>query len=279
MIATAAGLGIVDAVILGLVEGATEFLPVSSTGHLLVAQRTLGLGGTTSQDRALDAYAICIQGGAILAVVALYRRRIGDLANGALGRSTEGRRLLAALVVAFAPAALLGLLLADTIKSALFGVGPVAAAWLVGGIVILVAQRGGWTAGGPIDLDSIRPGHALVIGVAQALALWPGVSRSLVTIMAALLVGCTIRAAVEFSFLLGLVTLSAASGYEIVRSGGEIVRTFGVITPAVGLVVATVAAVLSIRWLVRWVEVRGLATFGYYRVAIGVAGLVIAGGA
>lgn len=278
MIASAAGLGIVDAVILGLVEGATEFLPVSSTGHLLVAQRILGLGGNASQDRALDAYAICIQGGAILAVVALYRRRIGDLANGVLGRSTEGRRLLVALVVAFAPAALLGLLLADVIKSALFGIGPVAAAWLVGGIVILVAQRRGWTAGGPIALDSIRPGHALVIGAAQALALWPGVSRSLVTIMAALLVGCTIRAAVEFSFLLGLVTLSAASAYEIVRSGGEIVRTFGVITPAVGLVVATVAAGLSIRWLVRWVEVRGLATFGYYRVAIGIAGLVIVSG-
>lgn len=278
MIASAAGLGIVDAVILGLVEGATEFLPVSSTGHLLVAQRILGLGGAESQDRALDAYAICIQGGAILAVVALYRRRIGDLANGVLGRSAEGRRLLVALVVAFAPAALLGLLLADVIKSALFGIGPVAAAWLVGGIVILVAQRRGWTAGGPIALDSIRPGHALVIGAAQALALWPGVSRSLVTIMAALLVGCTIRAAVEFSFLLGLVTLSAASAYEIVRSGGEIVRTFGVTTPAVGLVVATVAAVLSIRWLVRWVEVRGLATFGYYRVAIGIAGLVIVSG-
>ena len=278
MIASAAGLGIVDAVILGLVEGATEFLPVSSTGHLLVAQRILGLGGNASQDRALDAYAICIQGGAILAVVALYRRRIGDLANGVLGRSTQGRRLLVALVVAFAPAALLGLLLADVIKSALFGIGPVAAAWLVGGIVILVAQRRGWTAGGPIELDSIRPGHALVIGAAQALALWPGVSRSLVTIMAALLVGCTIRAAVEFSFLLGLVTLSAASVYEIVRSGGEIVRTFGVTTPAVGLVVASVAAVLSIRWLVRWVEVRGLATFGYYRVAIGIAGLVIVSG-
>lgn len=278
MIASAAGLGIVDAVILGLVEGATEFLPVSSTGHLLVAQRILGLGGNASQDRALDAYAICIQGGAILAVVALYRRRIRDLANGVLGRSTEGRRLLVALVVAFVPAALLGLLLADIIKSALFGIGPVAAAWLVGGIVILVAQRRGGTAGGPIELGLIRPGHALVIGAAQALALWPGVSRSLVTIMAALLVGCTIRAAVEFSFLLGLVTLSAASVYEIVRSGGEIVRTFGVTTPAVGLVVATVAAVLSIRWLVRWVEVRGLATFGYYRVAIGIAGLVIVSG-
>ncbi|MDE0804137.1 MAG: undecaprenyl-diphosphate phosphatase [Acidimicrobiales bacterium] len=278
MIASASGLGIVDAVLLGLIEGATEFLPVSSTGHLLVAQRMLGLGGTASQDRALDAYAICIQGGAILAVVALYRRRIGDIANGALGRSTEGRRLLSSLVVAFAPAALLGLLLADAIKSALFGVGPVAAAWLVGGVVILVAQRRGWTVGGSIELDSIRPGHALVIGAAQALALWPGVSRSLVTIMAALLVGCTVRAAVEFSFLLGLVTLSAASAYEVVRSGGEIVRIFGLITPTVGLLVATVAAVVSIRWLVRWVEVHGLATFGYYRVVIGIAGLVIVGG-
>lgn len=279
MIATTAGLGIVDAVILGLVEGATEFLPVSSTGHLLVAQRVLGLGGTTPQDRALDAYAICIQGGAILAVLALYRQRIRDIANGALGRNRDGQRILTALVVAFLPAALLGLLLADAIKSALFGVGPVAAAWLFGGIAILVAQRRGWTVGGSIELDRIRPGHALVIGAAQALALWPGVSRSLVTIMAALLVGCTVRAAVEFSFLLGLVTLSAASAYELLRSGGEIVSTFGVITPAVGLVVATVAAVLSIRWLVRWVEVRGLATFGYYRVAIGIAGLVIVGGA
>lgn len=270
-------LGLVDAVVLGLVEGLTEFLPISSTGHLLVAQELLGLGGTPTTDSALDAYAIAIQGGAILAVLVLYRRRLIDVGRGALGRSPTGRTLLQALLLAFAPAALLGLALGDQVKESLFGVGPVAAAWLAGGVFILVACRRGWTVGGSTDLVQLRARPALVIGVAQGMALWPGVSRSLVTILAGLAIGLTVKAAVEFSFLLGLGTLGAASSYELVRSGNEIVESFGFATPLVGMLVAFVAALASIRWMVRWIEGRGLEVFGWYRIAIGTLAAIAVG--
>src|SRR3546814_6561440 len=130
-------LGWIDAAVLVLVEGLTEYLPVSSTGHLLVASRLLGLGGDGRTERALDTYAICIQSGAILAVLVLYRHRTAQLVQGAVGRSPGGRRILVALAVAFAPAAVTGFLAGDTVKSLLFGVVPVAVAWMAGGLFIL----------------------------------------------------------------------------------------------------------------------------------------------
>ncbi|MDE0805041.1 MAG: undecaprenyl-diphosphate phosphatase [Acidimicrobiales bacterium] len=263
-------LSVLHAIVLGLVEGLTEFLPISSTGHLLVAQRVLGLGGTEDADMALDTYAICIQAGAIAAVLVLYRQRIAQLVQGLGGRSEDGRRLLIALVAAFIPAAAIGVALSDPIRSALFGVGPVAGAWIVGGLAILWVTRKPWSNGGTATLEELTVRHALIIGLAQALALWPGVSRSLVTILAGLALGYTMRAAVEFSFLLGLVTLTAATAYEGVRSGGQLVDTFGVATPLLGLAVAFVSAVLAVRWMVSWLQSRGLAVFGWYRIAIGV---------
>ncbi len=262
------------AIILGLVEGLTEFLPISSTGHLLVAQRILGLGGTDAADTALDTYAICIQAGAIVAVLLLYRSRMVELLQGLIGRSDEGRRLLIGLFVAFLPAALVGVVAIDTIRSALFGVGPVAAAWVVGGVAILWATRQPWRRGGSIELGELTMRHALLIGLAQMLALWPGVSRSLVTILAALALGFTMRAAVEFSFLLGLLTLGVATVYEGLRSGDQLVATFGVATPLLGLVVAFVSAVVAVRWMVAWLQSRGLEVFGYYRILIGVAAII-----
>lgn len=267
-------LSAVQAIILGLVEGLTEFLPVSSTGHLLAAQRLLGLGGTPELDLSLDTYAICIQAGAILAVLVLYRVRVTQILQGLFGRSEEGRRLLVALVAAFAPAAVIGVAFADPIRSALFGVGPVAGAWLVGGLLILWATRRPWSRGGSRLIEQLSARHALIIGVAQAVALWPGVSRSLVTILAALALGYTMRAAVEFSFLLGLITLAAATAFEGLRSGDQLVATFGVLTPLLGMVVAFLAAVLAVRWMVAWLQSRGLEVFGWYRIAIGVIALV-----
>lgn len=264
-------LSVVDAVILGLVEGLTEFLPVSSTGHLLVAQRLLGLGGTEASDAALDTYAICIQAGAIVAVLVLYRSRIAQIIQGLLGHDGAGRHIAIALVTAFAPAAVIGLVLSDPIRSVLFGPGPVAVAWVVGGLVILTARNRSWITGGPRELSELTVRHALMIGFAQSIALWPGVSRSLVTILAAMALGYRMAAAVEFSFLLGLITLGAATAYEGLSSGDQLVATFGVAAPLAGLAVAFVSAVVSVRWMVGWLERRGLGIFGWYRVAIGIA--------
>ena len=274
----ATGLSWIEAVVLGLVEGLTEYLPVSSTGHLLVASRVLGIDGEGRTERALDAYAICIQSGAILAVLALYRHRTAQLVHGVVGRSPAGRRLLVALAVAFAPAAVTGLLAGAIVKSLLFGVVPVAVAWIAGGLFILGTRHHPWTAGGRLDLESIGVRQASIIGLAQTAALWPGISRSLVTILAALFVGCSMKAAVEFSFLLGLVTLGAATAYEAIRSGSELVEVFGVVAPALGLVVAFVSALTSIRWMVSWLEARSLAVFGWYRIGIGAVALLTLAG-
>jgi undecaprenyl-diphosphatase len=265
----ASDLGWIEAVVLGLVEGLTEYLPVSSTGHLLVASRLLGIGGDGRAERALDAYAICIQSGAILAVLVLYRHRAAQLVQGAVGRNPGGRRVLVALAVAFAPAAVTGFLAGAIVKSLLFGVVPVAVAWMAGGLFIFGTRDRPWTGGGKLDLELIGVRQAAVIGLAQTVALWPGISRSLVTILAALFVGCSMKAAVEFSFLLGLVTLGAATAYEALRSGPEMIEVFGFAAPALGLVVAFAAALTSIRWMVGWLETRSLDVFGWYRIGIG----------
>ena len=263
-VAAASGGGALDvptAVVLGVVEGLTEFLPVSSTGHLTVVERLFDISGD-----AADAYAIVIQAGAILAVVVLYRARLLTMVEGLVGRSATGRTLLVGVVVAFVPATVIGFVLGDTIKSHLFSVGPVAAAWAVGGLVILWAGDRIHRAGLP--LESLTPQTAAIIGLAQAAALWPGVSRSLVTILVALAVGLSLPAAVEFSFLLGFVTLGAATAYEALDKGGQIVDAYGVLAPVVGFVVAFVAAVVAVRWMVAYLERGSLLVFGWYRLAI-----------
>ena len=254
------------AVVLGVVEGVTEYLPVSSTGHLLVTQRILGIGDTDATKDAADTYAIAIQFGAILAVLVLYWQRIVSILRGLIGKDQDGRQLLIVLVTAFLPAVVVGVILESKIKDHLFGPWPVVAAWLVGGAVVI------WLAP---KIRAERPGfhiteltwrHGLVIGVAQVLALWPGTSRSLVTILAALAVGATLATAVEFSFLLGLMTLGAATVYETAKNGSEVVDAYGWVDPIVGMVAAFVAAVVAIRWMVTWLQTRSLAIFGWERV-------------
>ena len=265
------GLSVLAAVVLGLVEGLTEYLPVSSTGHLLVTNEILGLGGTEDADTALEAYAICIQAGAILAVLVLYQGRIRQMVDGLVGRSAEGRTVLVAVVAAFVPTAIIGLALRNVVRDRLFGVGPIAAAWLVGGLAILVLVRSGILERAGRELGSITARQAVLIGVGQAVALWPGTSRSLVTIVAGILVGLSLQAAVEFSFLLGLVTLGAATVLTALSDGHLLIATFGYATPLIGLVVAFVAAVASVKWMVAWLQSRGLEVFGHYRIAIGLA--------
>jgi len=272
------------AAILGVVEGLTEYLPISSTGHLLIASRILGLPDAEGSAglEAVNTYAIAIQFGAILAVVGLFWRRFVEMLQGLVGRNPEGRHLLISLVIAFIPAAVLGVAFDDKIEDALFGPWPIIAAWIVGGALILVLERTGRIPDrgvpaaevGHNRLAAITYQQALIIGLAQCAALWPGTSRSLATILGALLVGVALPAAVEFSFLLGFATLSAATGYKLAKDGGTLVDQFGVATPLIGAGFAFVSAVLAIKWLVGYLERHDLSIFAWYRFAV--AGLAIA---
>ena len=266
-----------QALVLGVVEGLTEYLPVSSTGHLLLAQRALGI----EQGEAANAYAICIQAGAILAVLGLYRARVAQMLRGLGGSDPEGLGLAVAVIVAFLPAAVVGLAFDARIEELLFGLKPVVFAWLVGGLAILGVGR--WRrkkgTGSSLGLAQLGPRGALVIGLFQCLALWPGTSRSLVTIVGALVVGLSLSAAVEFSFLLGLLTLLAATAYKALDQGPLLVQSYGAVSLTVGVLSAWLAAVVSVRWMVSWLQSHSLALFGWYRVllALLVGGLIFSG--
>jgi undecaprenyl-diphosphatase len=275
------------AAILGVVEGVTEYLPISSTGHLLVASDLLGLGTSDADIEAANTYAIAIQFGAILAVAGLFWRRFREMLLGLVGRSDTGRHLLIILVVAFAPAAVLGFLFDDMIEEALFSPWPIVAAWFIGGLLILGLERAGLIprsgdAGDDDGTDvllgiSIR--QAVIIGLVQCIAMWPGTSRSLMAILGALLVGVGMKAAVEFSFLLGFVTLSAASGYSMLSDGGALIDQFGIVDPLIGLLFAFVSAVIAIKWMIGYLQRNSLAIFGWYRlVAASITGALILAG-
>jgi undecaprenyl-diphosphatase len=266
-------LSLFQALVLGVVEGATEYLPVSSTGHLLIAEHLMGMDADERQKEAADSLAICIQSGAILAVVMLYFGRIRQIVVGVLGKDPDGLKLLINLVIAFFPAAVLALVLKDWVKQHLFGVMPVAAAQFVGGIIIIVygfmTRKSNPDDGKEIS-ELSRKG-ALLIGTLQCLAFWPGFSRSLATILGCRFAKLKMMAAVEFSFLLGLVTLTAATGYEGLKHGKEMIADYGLAMPLVSLVTAFVAAVVSVRFMVGALGKYGLTPFGYYRILLAIA--------
>lgn len=276
-------MSILQAIVLGAIEGLTEYLPVSSTGHLLLTERVMEIGTTkggheenSDNKDAADAYAICIQAGAIVAVLGLYRRRVSQMIQGLLGKDPDGLRLVVNILAGFVPAAVIGLLLNKTIKAYLFGIWPVIIAWFVGGVAILVVtsrqrrRRGGnfrrSRRGG--DLTSLTVQTALIIGFAQCIAMWPGVSRSLITIVGGLAVGLSLSAAVEFSFLLGVVTLGAATAYDALKHGALMLHTFHATALLVGLISAFIFAVISVKWMVSYLNRHDLSVFGYYRVFI-----------
>ena len=272
-----------QAMILGVVEGLTEYLPVSSTGHLLLAERIMGIGDSQSASleerqrtrEAADAYTICIQAGAIIAVLGLYFRRVKQMLRGLAGRDPDGSRLLANVAAGFMPAAIIGLLFNRIIKAYLFGLWPVVAAWFVGGVAILAVGWRNRNNRGPVheglSLEELTWRMALVVGFAQCIAMWPGVSRSLVTIVGGLIMGLSLSAAVEYSFLLGVVTLGAATAYDALKQGQMMMQTFEAIPIAVGLLFAFISAVVSVKWMVSYLNRHGLAVFGYYRIAIALA--------
>jgi undecaprenyl-diphosphatase len=258
------------AVLLGIVEGLTEYLPVSSTGHLVLAGHLLGL---PDDDPATSSFEIVIQLGAILAVVAHYRVLLLERARGLVARDPVAIRLAAALLIAFLPAAVVGLLFRKVIKAHLFGPVPVAGALIVGGIamIIIEALRARAGAKGEDGLEKVTPRRALIIGLGQCISLWPGSSRSMCTIVSAQLTGLSTATAAEFSFLLALPTLGAATVFEGMKARHELLSSVGVPALVVGLVVSFFVAWAVIASFLRYLRTRGLAPFGWYRI---VAGLV-----
>jgi undecaprenyl-diphosphatase len=275
-----------EAVALGLVEGITEYLPVSSTGHLILASALLGLDAPPERKAAVDAFTIVIQGGAVLAVLGLYWPRVRRMLVGLAGRDARGLRLLGLLAVAFAPAGVTGPLLDDAIERRLFHPPAVITALALWGVVMILI--GGWQrrrfAGdeaGP-EPEDLGWGSALFIGAMQCVAMWPGTSRAMITIVAAMIVGMRPRQAAEFSFLLALPTLGGACVYKLAKDtlgpGPSLLAQLGVVPVAVGIAVATVSAALAVRWLVRYLNHHGLALFGWYRVALSAVFVVLVAG-
>jgi undecaprenyl-diphosphatase len=255
------------AAVLGLVEGVTEYLPISSTGHLLIVEKILKVGQNSKEAAAIDTYTVVIQLGAILAVLGIFRDRFALMIQGVTSNNKEGQSLIRSLLLAFVPAVAIALVFQDPIKERLLAPWPVVGAWAVGGLVIFAFDRlRGGVAVRYTSLSAIPPKIALGIGCAQVMALWPGTSRSLVTILAAILFGCSMTVAVEFSFLLGFLTLSAATAYELLKNGSTLFDTFGVVNPIIGLVVAGVAAWASVKWMIKYLEGHSLAIFGWYRL-------------
>jgi len=258
------------AAILGLVEGLTEFLPVSSTGHLIVAGSLLNFTGERAK-----LFEIVIQAGAIVAVCWEYRARLFAVARG-LPRERAAQRFVLHLVIAFLPAALLGLAFAGAIKARLFAPVPVATAFIAGALVILWAERRQRARPDSVrirSVDELSWTDALKVGCAQAFALIPGTSRSGATIIGGMLFGLSRQAATEFSFFLAIPTLFAATGYDLVKNR-HLLSTGDLSMITVGIAVAFVSAFFTIRALLRYVAHHDFVPFAWYRIAFG---LVILG--
>jgi len=263
---------LLTALILGIVEGLTEFLPVSSTGHLIIAGSLLGYTGDQAK-----MFEIVIQAGAILAVCWEYRARLFAVARGILSNA-RAQRFVANLAIAFVPAAALGFAFGKVIKAYLFAPVPVACAFVVGAFVILWAERRQKLRPEAVRIDSVddmRWPDALKVGLAQSFALIPGTSRSGATIIGGMLFGLSRTAATEFSFFLAIPTLFAATGYEILK-GSE--HLFARDLPAfgVGFVAAFVSAFLCVRWLIRYVSHHDFIPFVWYRLVFGALVLITA---
>ena len=257
-----------DAMVLGMTEGLTEFLPISSTGHLILASRCLGLSG-----EAIKTFDIVIQAGALGAVIGLYRDRIAVLLRGFFKGERHGLLLLRNLTVSFIPAAVAGALLRHPIKATLFGVRPVAIALAAGGVFMIgldlwLLRRGRRHRQG---LESMTFRQALVIGLAQCLSLWPGTSRAMVTIAAGLILGLPPVAAAEYSFLLAIPTLGAATLLDGFVGGAVLFRDAGLLAVAVGFLSSAVAAFGAVTAFVRCLNRYGLAPFGWYRLGLAIA--------
>jgi len=254
-------------ILLGIVEGVTEFLPVSSTGHLILAGTLLGV-----QDKATATFDIVIQLGAILAVIVLYWRRFWGVATGMIAGERRSWAFVRNVALGFLPAAVIGVFVYKAVKALLENPTVVAIALIVGGIAILVIER--LVKNPRIDsVESMPAPTALAIGVAQCLAMIPGVSRSGATIMGALSFGVDRQAAAEFSFFLAVPTMLAASGYDLLKNGAALGQGEW-LSIAIGFVISFIVALLVIRWFITIISRHGFAPFAWYRIVIGAVALV-----
>ncbi|MFN9775130.1 MAG: undecaprenyl-diphosphate phosphatase [Burkholderiales bacterium] len=263
---------LVKAAILGIVEGLTEFLPISSTGHLILAGSLLGF-----HDDKAKVFDVAIQTGAMAAVIWYYRARIAKVVGG-LGGEPVARRFALNVVIAFLPAAVLGVLFGKHIKEVLFEPVPVALAFIVGGFVILWVERRHKRAVAPPrvdDVDALTPSDALKLGLAQAFSLIPGTSRSGATIIGGMLFGLSRRAATEFSFFLAIPTLIGAGVYQTVKYR-HLLSLADVPLFAVGMVVSFFSALACVHWLIRYVSRHDFVPFAWYRIAFGLVVLATA---
>jgi len=256
------------AVVLGIVEGLTEFLPISSTGHLIATSSFLGFHGKRA-----EVFQVFIQLGAILAVVWEYRVRLFGAVRD-LPRRAEARSFATQVAIAFVPAAAIGYLTHDWISDRLFRVTTVAAALIAGAVLILAVEaipRRPRT----VRAEAVGPAQALAIGLAQCLALWPGFSRSAATILGGLGVGLDRRAATEFSFFLAVPTMFAATFYDLLKNRSHL-EPGDLGWLAVSFAISFVVAWASIRWLIRFVSTHTFRGFAWYRIALGVILLLLA---
>jgi undecaprenyl-diphosphatase len=292
--APAAELRTSDAILLGLIEGASEFIPVSSTGHLIIATDLLDLnsnqpfmdaadqpiwyqppsessgGEVLTMNLATEAYIVVIQIGAIAAVIPVCWSQFVAMWRGLRGRNPAGVRLLVNLALAFVPSAVLGLLLHDWIDEHLFSAGAVMFALAAGSLLMFYAEH--WrkkrAQRGYRETTELTPLAAFGIGILQCLAMWPGTSRPMMTIVGGYFAGLNPGRAAGFSFLLGFVTLSAAVIYKGYKSGAVIVQVFGWQNVVLGAFVAMVTAAITVQFLVRFLLQHGLAPFAWYRLAL-----------
>jgi undecaprenyl-diphosphatase len=264
------------AILLGVVEGLTEYLPVSSTGHLILAGHWLGLN---DDDPATSSFEVVVQFGAILAVVAHYRTLLATRIAGLFTGEAASVKLAGGLAVAFMPAAIVGVLFRKAIKAHLFGPFPVAVALVVGGVAMIVIER--FLRGRPAaqsarvesgdSLAEVTLGRALAVGIGQCFSLFPGASRSMCTILAGELSGLSAATAAEFSFLLALPTLTAAAGLEAYKGRAALAAHVGGLSMTVGLLVSFVVAWAVIAVFLKYLRTHGLEPFGWYRIVLGAA--------
>jgi undecaprenyl-diphosphatase len=253
------------ALVMGLVEGFTEFLPISSTGHLILTASLLNFTGEK-----VKVFEIAIQGGAMLSVIWEFRARIGAVLAG-LGSEPKARRFMMNVIIGFLPAAVLGLLFNKMIKEKLFAPVPVAMAFIIGGFIILWVERR--ARNNPVSVrihsvDDMTMFDALKVGLAQAFALIPGTSRSGATIIGGMMLGLSRKAATEFSFFLAIPTLLGATFYSLYKERALLsaadLPMFGV-----GAIAAFVSAFLCVRWLLRYISTHDFTIFAWYRIVFG----------
>ncbi len=257
------------AAVMGVVEGLTEFLPISSTGHLILAGSLLGF--TDDKSKVFD---IAIQTGAIVAVIIVYWQRLRDTAAGLAQGSQPAQRFTLNVAIAFAPAVVLGLLFGTAIKAHLFTPTVVASAFIVGGFIILWAERR-TVAANVRSVDDMTPLDALKVGLVQCLAMIPGTSRSGATIIGGMLLGLDRKVATDFSFYLAIPTLIGAGAYSLYKERA-LLSMADLPLFAVGLLFSFVSAWICVRWLLRYIASHTFTPFAWYRIAFGILVLVTA---